>query len=41
MEFRAKRESPGEGEDLLDVDCITLKHQMALPMSYIYTLGKT
>ena len=27
---------PGEGEDLLDVHCITLEHQMALPMSYIY-----
>ena len=23
-EFRARREPPGEGEDLLDVDCITL-----------------
>ena len=32
---------PGEGVevDLLDVHCITFNHQMALPMSYVYTLG--
>ena len=36
VDIRAKKESPGEGKDLLDVHCITLKHQMALPMSYIY-----
>ena len=38
MEFAARREPPGEGTDLLEVDCITLKYQMALPISYIYTL---
>ena len=38
MEFVARKEPPGEGEDLLDVDCITFWHQMALPMSYIYIL---
>ena len=24
MEFRARKEPPGEGKDLLDVNCITL-----------------
>ena len=36
--IRATRELPGEGEDLMDVHCITFKHQMALPMLNIYTL---
>ena len=34
----ATRKPPGEGKDLLYVDCITFKPQMALPVSYIYTL---
>ena len=38
MEFAARRKPPGEGEDLVDVHCITFNNQMALPMSYIYTL---
>ena len=38
MDFAARKEPPGEGTDLLDVDCINFKHQMALPMSHIYTL---
>ena len=34
----ATRKPPGEWKDLLYVDCITFKPQMALPVSYIYTL---
>ena len=38
--IRARREPPGEGEDPVGVHCITFWHQMALPMSYIYTLSR-
>ena len=31
-------EASGGRKDLLDIRCITFKYQMALPMSYIYTL---
>ena len=37
--IRARTQLPGEGVDFMDVHCITFLHQMALPMSYIYTLG--
>ena len=38
VEFRARKEPPGEGEDLLDVDCITLDRKMALPINPVHTL---
>ena len=33
MEFRARKEPTGEGEDLLDVNCITLDRKMAQPIT--------
>ena len=39
--IRAPTEAAGEGEDLVNVHCITFKYQMALLMSYIYTLDTT
>ena len=41
MELAARREPPGEGEDPVGVHFITFWPQMALPMSYIYTLNLT
>ena len=39
--IRARKETTDEGEDAWDVDCITLKGVMALPIVYIGALRKT
>ena len=39
MEFRARKEPPGKGEDLLGLDCITLDRKMALPINPVDPLG--
>ena len=41
MEFRARKESPSEGKDLLGLDCITLDRKMALPINPVHTLDST
>ena len=41
MEFRARKEPAGEGEDLLGFDCITLERKMAQPITPGITLTRS